>query len=76
MRTTENTTVTKQGHTTKPGKHGTLFLHRIEYKDHHDDCFPIAVSYMWAYSVEHVQDEWSGIDEGFEIVSVKRTVRK
>lgn len=71
-----NTTTTKQGHTTKPGKYGTLYLHRIEYKEPIDSGFPIAVSYMYAYSIEHVQDEWSGVEEGFEIVSVKRTVCK
>jgi hypothetical protein len=70
------TTTTKQGHTTKPGKHGTLFLYRIEYKDPIDSGFPVTVSYMYAYNEEHVYDRWAESEEGFEILSVKRTVKK
>lgn len=73
-----NTThTTKQGHTAKQGKYGTLYLHRIEYKDPIDPCFPVSVDYMYAYSIEHVYDSWGerAADQGFdfEIISVKRT---
>lgn len=59
---------------TKPGKHGTLYLHRIVYRDRFDPDFGTDVARLWAYSSEHAEERFyeSDDDEGWEVVEVTR----
>lgn len=66
---------------TKPGRHGTLYLYRYEYRDPQDIGFPRTRNNVWAYDAEHAVEKiadgfiFEGFD-GFEIVpdSLKRAV--
>jgi hypothetical protein len=58
---------------TKRGRHGTLYLYRIEYRNEHDPDSPIFAHRCWAYDLEHAEMQfYSGDSEGWEIVSIKR----
>lgn len=58
---------------TKLGKHGTLFLYRIDYKVKDDGGSPIFDACFWAYSEEHALDRFlSDDDDGWEVLAVKR----
>jgi len=59
---------------TKPGRHGTLYLFRIRYKDRWDPAFGEDVWRTWAYDSEHAQDRFheADEDEGWEILSIEK----
>lgn len=64
---------------TKQGEHGTLYLHRIVYRDKcmdGDDGWR-GETRLFAYDKEHAIDRfWStAIDDGFEPVAVSRYKR-
>lgn len=46
--------------TTKPGKHGMLYLYELTYTDPSDDGMGEQKRRMWAYSLEHVEDKFYG----------------
>lgn len=58
---------------TKPGKHGTLYLHRVHYRDEGNDDNSDVVR-LWAYSEEHAWDRFFGAPdaEGWEITKIER----
>jgi hypothetical protein len=59
--------------TTKPGKHGTLYLYQIEYKDDSPES-PQFSTRLWAYNLEHAEERfYEGLDsEGWRIISIAR----
>jgi hypothetical protein len=59
---------------TKAGKHGTLYLFRIVYRDRDDPASPDFVASKWAYDEAHAEESFdeSG-DEGWMIVTISRT---
>jgi len=61
----------------KPGKHGTLWLYRIVYRD--DDLGSPTFSWnTWAYDEDHALEKWYGSDDdtGWKIVSGPTRVRE
>jgi hypothetical protein len=60
-------------HITKPGKHGTLYLYEIRYRDGGDGHFE-ATCRCYAYDAEHAQEKFLGGPDadGWEILGVKR----
>lgn len=63
----------------KPGRYGTLYLYRYEYKDPNDIGYPQTASNVWAYDASHAVEKihdgflFQGFD-GFEVV--KDTLRR
>jgi len=60
--------------TTKPGKHGTLYLYEIKYTDPSDEGMGEMSMRRWAYNLEHVEErfyEGPG-SEGWQIISIAR----
>jgi hypothetical protein len=57
---------------TKPGKYGTLYRYVVEYTDAGDTGFGRMTWSTWAYSLEHVEDKFHDLDEGFKILSIHR----
>lgn len=55
----------------KPGKHGTLYLFRITYRDAGDRyAFPIPC-HLWAYDIEHAEDRFNDSDDdGWVIMDI------
>ncbi len=46
--------------TTKPGKHGTLYLYELTYTDTSDPGMGESTTRLWAYNLEHVEDKFYG----------------
>jgi hypothetical protein len=58
---------------TKPGKHGTLYLFHITYRDVGEVTdFPFPCS-LWAYDQEHAEERfYDSDDEGWRITKITR----
>lgn len=57
---------------TKPGKHGTLRLWKVTYKDSDNPAFGEDSFRKWAYNKEHIQDQFGeGEEESWEIVKIE-----
>jgi hypothetical protein len=57
----------------KPGKHGTLHLYLLRYKDKDDNASPTFTWKAWAYSAEHALDRFNNSnDDGWEVLSWER----
>jgi hypothetical protein len=58
---------------TKPGKHGTLYLFRITYRDSGEAAdFPFPWC-TWAYSAEHAEEKfYDSDDDGWRISNINR----
>lgn len=55
----------------KPGKHGTLYLYEITYRDAGGS--PDFKSRVWRYSLEHVRDAFHDSEDPYwTLVSVQR----
>lgn len=61
---------------TKPGKHGTLRLYRIVYRDEDPAC-PDFTSLVWRYNEEHARESFvESIDgDSWQIVRVETVSR-
>ena len=62
---------------TKPGRHGTLYLYAVTYRDRYDPAFGTDTIRLWAYNLDHVEDRFydeSGDEEGdgWVIVDIAR----
>lgn len=58
---------------TKPGRHGTLYLYKIVYRDRGDPTFGQDTIRLWAYDKEHAEERfYDDPDETWTIVSIKR----
>ncbi len=62
---------------TKPGRHGTLYLYAVRYRDRYDPAFGEDVVRLWGYSMDHVEERFydeSGDEtgDGFVIVDIAR----
>lgn len=44
--------------TTKPGKHGALYLYELTYTDTSDPGMGDITCRLWAYNLEHVEDKF------------------
>jgi hypothetical protein len=54
---------------TKSGKHGTLYLYRLTYRDSLDPGCPTFSAQLWAYSAEHAVEGFQDADDpSWEIV--------
>lgn len=61
--------------TSKPGKHGTLHLFKVVYRDT-CDADNTGVVRLWGYDAEHVRERFhEGDDDGWEIVKISRVPR-
>lgn len=58
----------------KPGKHGTLYLFEIKYRDEGDPASPTFEQKEWAYDPEHAEDKfWDAPDsDGWRILSITK----
>lgn len=58
----------------KAGKHGTLYLFRIGYRDNDDPASPDFVERTWAYDAEHATDKFYDAPDadGWRITSVDK----
>lgn len=57
----------------KPGKHGTLHLFLLRYKDKHDPASPTFEWRTWAYDSDHALDKfYDSDDQGWKVVSWER----
>ena len=63
----------KDGSYSKPGKYGTLYLHRIEYCDVYDKHLSFT-QLIWAYDFEHAIDKFysEGDSDGWEVSKISR----
>ena len=43
---------------TKPGRHGTLYLYSVTYRDRYDPAVGDDTVRLWAYNLEHVEDRF------------------
>jgi hypothetical protein len=58
---------------TKPGRHGTLYLYEVVYRDRINSAFGNDTIRLWAYDREHLEERfYDDPDESWEIISVKR----
>lgn len=60
--------------TTKPGKHGPLYLYEVTYTDPSDDGIGQLTQRIWAYNLEHAEEKFYEAPdaEGWRIVSLAR----
>src|SRR5690348_16205027 len=60
---------------TKPGQHGELYLHEIEYRDE-DPAAPVFRTRVWAYNFEHALEKfWLGEDsDGWVVLRIARVL--
>lgn len=62
---------------TKPGRHGTLYLYAVTYRDRYDPGMGQDTIRIWAYNLDDVEDRFydeSGDEtgDGFVIVDIAR----
>jgi hypothetical protein len=58
---------------TKPGKFGTLYLYRVEYRGaERDPAAPELHVNVWAYDPEHATEKVADEDQGWEVLSTRR----
>lgn len=63
----------KMSFVSKPGKHGTLHLFLLRYRDKDDPASPTFEWKTWAYDSEHALDRFHDFDdEGWKVVSWER----
>jgi hypothetical protein len=58
----------------KPGKHGTLYLHLLRYTDASDPSSPVFETRIWAYNSDHAIDKFfdSEDSDGWTVLSWER----
>ena len=58
----------------KPGKHGTLYLFNVRYRDKYDFASPDFDWKTWAYNEEHAEQRFyeSDNDDDWKILSVTK----
>ena len=62
--------------TSRPGKHGTLYLFRVRYSPDGELCAPGEFSWTcWAYDEEHAQERWDDGNEDQGYVQAGRPTR-
>lgn len=61
---------------TKPGKHGTLYLHALRYTcDADPSGFGTAETRLWAYDFDHAADRFNASNEdGWRLLSIARVL--
>lgn len=65
----------KEKPVSKPGKHGTLYLYAIKYRDKYDSVAPEFEQRTWAYSEEHALDRFYDTDDdGWLVLAFARVI--